>query len=160
MDTLRDRTKTILQSYLTNAQNVTIFEKLTYDLARHSISKEYNSSLALTIDSNEGQAIYKHILYDILYMIKTTPSLKEVVLKLKEGRYGFDSEAYNDIKYTIQEQDEFLINPFEVKEGLFICGRCGSNKTFSYPKQTRAADEGTTVFVECFSCGKKWSPTS
>ena len=37
------------------------------------------------------------------------------------------------------------------------CGRsgCNSKKQYFYTQQTRSADEGSTVFYECVSCGHK-----
>jgi len=39
---------------------------------------------------------------------------------------------------------------------LFFCGKCGSDRTTNYQKQTRSADEPMTVFVACVTCGNKW----
>ena len=40
--------------------------------------------------------------------------------------------------------------------GMFKCGRCGSEKTTNYQKQTRSADEPMTVFVQCTNCPNRW----
>ena len=56
----------------------------------------------------------------------------------------------------MEEYDSFLIKPFEVDEGVLECNKCGSNKTFSYSKQTRSGDEATTVFATCSNCGTSW----
>ena len=39
---------------------------------------------------------------------------------------------------------------------LDTCFKCGSNNIFSVAKQTRSADEGTSVFNECRNCHNKW----
>ena len=64
----------------------------------------------------------------------------------------FHHEAFDDIRSCIHEQEEFLNRPVEVEDGVIQCRKCGSHKTFSYAKQTRASDEGTTVFVTCAKC--------
>ena len=43
-----------------------------------------------------------------------------------------------------------------VPDGQFTCSRCKSKKTVYYQLQTRSADEPTTTFVNCVSCGKRW----
>jgi DNA-directed RNA polymerase subunit M/transcription elongation factor TFIIS len=45
----------------------------------------------------------------------------------------------------------------ETKSGLFICPRCGSNKTTATLKQTRSSDEPMTAKIVCSNCTHKWS---
>lgn len=40
---------------------------------------------------------------------------------------------------------------------LFECPRCSERKCTHYELQTRSADEATTVFVTCVSCGHRWT---
>ena len=39
----------------------------------------------------------------------------------------------------------------------FECPRCTARKCVHYELQTRSADEATTVFVTCVSCGHRWT---
>lgn len=39
----------------------------------------------------------------------------------------------------------------------FECPRCSARRCVHYELQTRSADEATTVFVSCVSCGHKWT---
>ena len=41
-------------------------------------------------------------------------------------------------------------------DGAFTCRRCKSLKTTYYQMQTRSADEPSTTFVSCLSCGNRW----
>ena len=75
---------------------------------------------------------------------------------LKKNKIARNSDNFNNIKLIIEEQDKFIIKPFEVEEGVLECYKCGSNKTYSYTKQTRSGDEATTVFAVCTQCGDKW----
>ena len=36
------------------------------------------------------------------------------------------------------------------------CKKCGSDNVFSESRQTRSADEATTIFFTCLNCGNKW----
>jgi DNA-directed RNA polymerase subunit M/transcription elongation factor TFIIS len=38
----------------------------------------------------------------------------------------------------------------------FKCSRCKGNQCSYYVLQTRSADEGSTFFVTCLSCGHQW----
>jgi DNA-directed RNA polymerase subunit M/transcription elongation factor TFIIS len=62
---------------------------------------------------------------------------------------------FDDAKKT---DDKFLNNitcKLEPVSGIHKC-KCGCDKVYSYELQTRSADEGMTVFLQCYECGKKW----
>eukprot|EP00743_Colponemidia_sp_Colp-15_P004416 GILK01004762.1.p1 GENE.GILK01004762.1~~GILK01004762.1.p1 ORF type:complete len:291 (-),score=57.42 GILK01004762.1:149-1021(-) len=42
------------------------------------------------------------------------------------------------------------------EKGMFVCGKCKSDKTTYYQMQTRSADEPMTTFVTCLNCGNRW----
>ena len=95
------------------------------------------------------------LLYSILLDIDKLP-LKEVLNNIKTCKYNWDNQYFDDIKSNIKEQDNFIVCPFEVDEGVLECTKCGSKKTFSYSKQTRSGDESTTVFATCVMCKSSW----
>ena len=103
---------------------------------------------------------YKRNLYNISYQIKNRQTNgktnKQLFEEIKNGLVGWNSPIYSDFKKSQDEKDEFLNNPIQVEEGVNQCERCGSKKTFSYTKQMRCADEGTTVFCICVQCSHKW----
>jgi DNA-directed RNA polymerase subunit M/transcription elongation factor TFIIS len=75
---------------------------------------------------------------------------------LKRKQFLFDHDIYSDIRLRIKEQEDFLEHPIQVEDGVIQCNRCKSHKTFSYSKQTRASDEGTTIFVRCSQCNHQF----
>jgi DNA-directed RNA polymerase subunit M/transcription elongation factor TFIIS len=72
-----------------------------------------------------------------------------------ENGLGWESTEFDTIRHIEREEDEFLVTPFKVEEGVVKC-RCGSWKTFSYPKLTRSLDEPYSTFALCMECGKNW----
>ena len=84
---------------------------------------------------------------------KTKSELKDLLIN---GKYQFDSDIYEDVRYRMKEFESFILKPFEVDEGVLTCNKCGSNRTFSYTKQTRSGDEATTVFAVCSKCNARW----
>lgn len=38
----------------------------------------------------------------------------------------------------------------------YACEKCGNGTAYYFMRQTRAADEATTRFLECTKCGHKW----
>ena len=84
---------------------------------------------------------------------KTKDELKDLLIN---GKYQFNSDVYEDVRYRMKEFELFILKPFEVDEGVLTCNKCGSNRTFSYTKQTRSGDEATTVFAVCSICNARW----
>ena len=81
--------------------------------------------------------------------------IEVVVEKISKDQYYWGDNIYVETKEKIEEQDNFLVNPFEVEEGVLEC-RCGSRRVFSYAKQVRSCDEGTSVFATCVECKAQW----
>ena len=135
---MREIGKQCLSKCLTNKKNITLFETAIYN-----ISKQNNNK-------------YLDIIYNICGdILKKKKSLKKIFNELKLEKYSFKTEEFDHIRKEQKEQDDFVENPFEVSEGVLEC-KCGSNKTISYPLQTRSGDEKTSVYVCCVQCGKKW----
>lgn len=76
---------------------------------------------------------------------------------ITEGKTDWNHPMYDSFKQEVKERDDFLLNPFVVQEGIFECFKCGSKRTYSFSKQSRSSDEGTSVFVRCAKCGANWS---
>lgn len=76
---------------------------------------------------------------------------------IKPGLLGWDHFSYSSIKRSQQEQDDYVLNPFEAEEGVVECKKCGSSKVYSVSVQTRAADEPMTTMAQCIVCKTKWS---
>ena len=76
---------------------------------------------------------------------------------IKKGKLGWDHISFSDIKQNQQEQDDYILNPFEAEEGVVECKKCGSSKVYSVSVQTRAADEPMTTMAQCTVCKTTWS---
>lgn len=105
----------------------------------------------LVFKSSKTDEEYKRNLYQALY-------------DSKSKKFGWKHSNFTEITNKILEQNEFIKNPFEVEEGVFQCkaidpktGKiCGSRRVFSYAKQDRSCDEGTSVYCQCVACKAKW----
>lgn len=133
----RDKGKEILSSVLSTPKNISLFESKIFYLT--STEKEYYN-----------------LLYQIVGEFLSGNNVKDTFSLLKCEKIGWKHPMYDDIRDRIKEQDDFVIKPFEVAEGVVEC-KCGSKRVFSYSKQVRSGDEGTTVFASCMACGKKWT---
>ena len=77
--------------------------------------------------------------------------------RLQKGLYGWKHPMFEVYSRKQQEQDDYILNPFEVEEGVIDCVACGSKKVISATIQTRAADEPMTTVAQCTKCKTKWS---
>ena len=133
----RSAGKQVLSRYIKNVENVRKLEN------------------KINIISN-NQDEYKKIILEIVKYKNEGNGSKELMNILKEGQVLENTKEYDEYRHKIKEHDGFLIKPFEVDEGVLECGKCGSNKTISYTKQTRSGDEATSVFALCYECNNKW----
>lgn len=109
------------------------------------------------------------LLHDIIDIKKKItnimPSSYEIEFRQKYSKYsnvnrinktlGFNHPVFNKIKKYIEDEDHFMTNPLEIEKGVLTC-KCGSQKTISFQRQIRSADEGFTTFAQCVECGHRW----
>ena len=130
-----------LRTVLKQEKNISIIENYI-----HKISKKLK----------EYEKTYKQILYQTVGDVIKCVNLKLIVNNIKKKKIGWNHPIFTTIKHRIEEHDDFIINPFEVVEGVTICN-CGSNRVFTYQAQVRSCDEPMTTFAKCVSCKNKWS---
>jgi DNA-directed RNA polymerase subunit M/transcription elongation factor TFIIS len=73
--------------------------------------------------------------------------------RIESGEYLWRNAIFESVAKKISESDS---PDFAAVEGIYQCRKCNSSRTFSFGKQTRSSDEGTTVFVKCSACFSSW----
>jgi len=94
----------------------------------------------------------KYVMYELLTEIQCHHQPSLLLEMMSQKHILWNHNHFTSIQSRFQEQDDFIENPGEIEEGLFECRKCKSRRTFSFSKQTRRSDEGTTVFVRCAEC--------
>jgi DNA-directed RNA polymerase subunit M/transcription elongation factor TFIIS len=138
---LRAVGKRALATVLKQKQNVDVIEKYVNKSAEKN--EEYETA-------------YKKILYQAIGDILKGIDLKSLAKDIKKEKIGWNHPTFTNIKNKLDEHDEFIINPFEVEEGVTAC-RCGSVRVFTYQRQVRSLDEPSTTFAQCVQCKAKWT---
>lgn len=123
------------------------------------IKKENNVKLmeeAVFQSCENDEKKYKRILYQTLSDISKS-DLKTAYKTVMEKKVEWRNEIYSKTIDKIKEMNEYLVNPFEVTEGVIKCVKCDSMKTWSTQQQTRSCDEPMTTFSRCTNCGHYWA---
>ena len=121
--------KKALSSVIKIEKNINILEKNIFD------------------SSNGSETHYKNMVREVMAYIKDGHKLTVIMKEIMDGNFVWDNPVFNEIKFTQKEQDDFIVTPFQVEEGVLKCPKCGQCRTFSYSKQTRGADEPMTTFA-------------
>lgn len=142
MEQIRETGKKSLKDIITKEKNISIIENNVYKITK---------------DLPNFEVEYKTVMYQVISDIQNGIKLCDILEQLKNKRIGWNHVGFEDWKYLLEEQDNFIENPFEVEEGALECKKCGSKKVFYYQKQCRGSDESSTTFATCVKCGSKWS---
>jgi DNA-directed RNA polymerase subunit M/transcription elongation factor TFIIS len=134
----RENSKNALATVLKQEKNINIIEKHIYNISRNKEEK------------------YNNILYQIIGDIINNKPLSQIIDEIKSNKILWEHNSFNEMADCIREQNEFIQNPFEVEEGVFQCKACGSKRVYSYARQDRSCDEGTSVYAQCVACKTKW----
>lgn len=128
-----------------------------YKALKLVMNEKYSKIIEELINNNsDSQDYYNLIIQEMINHKRCGKSYNDIIQLIKNSIFLDNTNEYKIFKQKLNEIDDFLINPFEVDEGVLDCNKCGSNKTFSYTKQTRGGDESTTVFVVCSNCKSRW----
>ena len=148
----RDKGISALSTVLKQQQNIRIIEKHIYEMS----CKEGKIN-------EDIEQIYKLNIFQTVGDIMKGEKLKELIENIKNGNLGWSHPAFKHMQNMIDEQNDFIENPFAVEEGVLECKArdkngivCGSKRVFSYQRQVRSADEPMTTFASCCQCGTKW----
>ena len=139
---LRERGVNALGTVLKQEKNITIVEKYIHKNAKNAECY---------------MVTYRKVLYQTIGDVLKSVPLKDIVKNIKKDMVKWKHPIFTNIKNRIDEHDEFIINPFEVEKGVTECKKCGSDRVFTYQKQTRGADEPMTTFCKCCKCKEKWT---
>ena len=145
----RNIAKKCLKTFINVDKNIDIIEKNIYKNVINSTDK-FEKEIDI-------ECIYKEIIYQIIGDFMSKKNIKDILQSIKDNKIGWEHACFENIKFRQKEQDDFIINPFEVEEGALECKKCGSKRTFSYSKQVRSCDEPMTTFAQCISCKAKWT---
>ncbi len=127
-----------------------------------SIKYTFNSLKLDLINKDE-----KVFLYDVIGFFINDPenidniieNIKDIILKnknLTNYEILFKTKLFSSQEKIYYSELENGRQKIDIKKGLLPCPKCKSMQTLTVEKQTRSADEGSTLFNSCTKCGTRW----
>ena len=141
-----------------------------YLFCAEKMSRELGNNILHTICSDNTQIEsmihkltsspdeYVELLYQVVndILVNKTDSAK-IMSNLEDRKILRNHPDFYQLSLDENEQNNFIIKPFEVEEGISTCKKCGSKRVFSYQKQSRSSDEPSTTYCECVACRSRWT---
>ena len=107
----REQGKSALRTMLKHEQNIRIVEKHIYEI---SVKKHSQ-------DQEVMEQIYKHNIYQALGDILNKKNMREMIGNINSGKLGWNHLAFKQMQNMLDEQNDFIENPFAVEEGVLEC---------------------------------------
>jgi DNA-directed RNA polymerase subunit M/transcription elongation factor TFIIS len=107
--------------------------------------------------------LYKSKAYSVLYNMNANKDLIQKKIAEKELEpYKIPSLTFEEMNPILWEEckknsKELIVSSSNAaKTDQFRCNRCKTRNCTYQELQTRSADESTTIFVTCLTCGFRW----
>jgi DNA-directed RNA polymerase subunit M/transcription elongation factor TFIIS len=160
-ETFRNNIRQELNKILNNDKNSTNLEKGIFN---YTLKEANQRKVMKKWDNEKFVCIYVDKLRSV-YMNLTKPNIIEQInnnsIQIHTiafmSHQELDPEKWNELikLKSVRDKNKYEVN-IEAATDTFKCRGCGESKCTYYLQQTRSADEPTTIFVTCLSCGKRW----
>ena len=114
------------------------------------LSNYVQTSRNSTVKQNE---MLYFLFYELHVEWSVFPKIEDLFQSIKRHKFSYSHPVFSETRALVQEEEDFIMKPPDIEEGVIQCKNCKSKKTFSYSKQTRSSDEAVTIFVRCINCG-------
>jgi DNA-directed RNA polymerase subunit M/transcription elongation factor TFIIS len=144
---LRAKFTNELSNYIGNQSDK--IEKAIYDLA-----------LNVSLEDTNLEEIYIKIAYDKMgQIVESNKSVKEILKDIRDKSLNWDASYYSIYKQSFMDKIKQSNIKATAVKGIYVCKnrdpKCTNDEFYIWTQQTRAADEGMTVFRQCTKCGKR-----
>jgi transcription elongation factor S-II len=132
-----------------------IFNYALKEAEQRKVVKKWDNKYFVQIYVDRLRSIFTNLNESIVQSVKDG-SIKSHTIAFMSHQ-ELNPERWNEL---IAAKSKRNMNSFETNieasTDTFTCRKCKSNKCTYMGVQTRSADEATTIFVTCLSCGNRW----
>ncbi len=150
---------TIEEQHKFNSYNKDQYKPIITNVLRKFTSSEKNINILEKniVDNITVKNLPEFLLY-LYYLAEQKINIKQIQQVIKTKSFQYSDIIWDEYNDEMKKEVNKLKTPIEVVEGIFVCKKCGQNKTQNYSVQLRRADEPPTVFVHCMNkdCRNKW----
>jgi DNA-directed RNA polymerase subunit M/transcription elongation factor TFIIS len=127
-------------------------EKSMYNYCVRTLREKHSN---VTLESKIFKDLYTFELYSIMSHCKKGLDVDDIRDFYLQDKNHFERCTFEKERLQDEKKLRLITHVSEPVSGIHKC-KCGCDKVYSYELQTRSGDEGMTVFLQCFSCGRKW----
>jgi len=164
-DSFRENVRLKIAIVMKIENNIIIPTNIEKGIFNYVIEEATTKKIIKKWDNRIFVQLYIDRLRSIYINLKNTSLVDKIIsgeIKSQNVAFMTHQEFIPEIWSKILEQkikrdaSKFTEN-VEASTDVYICGRCKSRKCTYESVQIRSADESTTIFVNCLSCGKNWT---
>ena len=116
--------------------------------------------MCVKISEESGEdldSIYAQHAYEKVGELREGGDKKQILEDIRKNNTGFDSSCFSKIKNDSEIDAKIITEGMKIKKGDIPCknSKCKSTETYYYSQQTRSADEASSIYLICVSCGSK-----
>lgn len=121
-----------------------------------SNSEHYTNIENLLYKNSTSFDNYIDNVYQVINDFFKYQDVNKIINLINQNKLCRNNPDFYSYMLEENEQNNFLITPFQIEEGIAECNKCGSKKVFSYQKQSRSCDEPSSTYSQCVVCKNKW----
>lgn len=153
---IREKLNTIIQNekHTTNLEKG-IFNYSLKEAEQRKIVKKWDNHSFVQIYLDRLRSIMTNLKGEILENIKEGSIKPHIIAFMTHQELSPDKWSTLIEAKSKRDKNKFETN-IAAATDTFTCRKCKGTKCTYYLQQTRAADEPTTIFVQCLLCNQRW----
>jgi DNA-directed RNA polymerase subunit M/transcription elongation factor TFIIS len=160
VDTFRANVRQKLDAILHNEKNSSNLEKGVFNYALkeaeyRKVVKKWDNKFFVQIYLDRLRSIFTNLKGEILQQINDGTMKPHVVAFMTHQELSPEKWDTMIKAKIIRDKNKFETT-IAASTDTFTCRKCKGNQCTHYCQQLRSADEPTTIFVQCISCGNRW----
>lgn len=132
-----------------------IFNYSLKEAERRKIVKKWDNEFFVQIYLSHLRSILNNLTEKLINDVKGGTIQSHTIAFMTHQELDHDRWATLIDAKSKRDKNKFEVNMAAATD-TFTCRKCKGNQCTYYLQQVRSADEATTIFIQCITCGKRW----